>query len=78
VDLVSLLKQELGQVRAVLPGNAGHQRFLHQDPPRQETVPLLLGGALHGSIIHARRPPQDPLVSAHEGAPSVRLVMPQK
>jgi hypothetical protein len=33
VDLVTLLEQELGQVGAVLPGDAGDQRTLHESPP---------------------------------------------
>jgi len=29
VDLVTLLKEKLGEVRAVLAGDAGHERTLH-------------------------------------------------
>src|SRR5215472_13272228 len=64
VDLVPLGEQKLGQIRAVLPRNARHQRFLHQDPPPERGAIL---PECMGVVKRQRQAAEDPDIMARRG-----------
>jgi hypothetical protein len=45
VDLVVLIEQELGEIRAVLARDAGDERFFHADVVRRQATPRARRGA---------------------------------
>ena len=51
VDLVALREQQLRQVRAVLPGDSGDQRFLHDEEVRVLAQPAALSLSLTASQL---------------------------
>ena len=73
VDLVALVEQELGQVRPVLPGDPGDQRFLHDAAPSSRSRPVQRFHLNLRNAIHDMRTSRNPwLTSRTLDTPAVR------